>query len=565
MMDVGREVEIRNTRWSLWLNKWFYWLLAAGIITNASGLFLPVMEPDGCLYALISKTMVLSGDFINLKVEGKDWLDKPHFPFWIVALSFKLFGIHGFTYKLPAFIFWIMGARYVFLFTKKLYNITTGKLAVLIYISVEHLIISNNDVRADPYLTGLMIASAYYYYRVYQEGKWIFVIYGSLFLAAAVMTKGIFITGLVAAGFMAEWIIKKKWREFTNPRWWLAGFLLFIFIIPELYCLYVQFDLHPEKLVYGHTDVSGIRFFFWDSQFGRFLNTGPIRGEGNFSFYIHTLLWAFLPWPVFALLALIFGMKKKNMHRRDDMDYVCPAVFIGGFLLFSFSKFQLPHYLNILYPFLSVMVANYLIPLHNELQKKIIYNAQQILYFLVFIFCVALSFAGGIQPVWIVFFSLMILAVVIYLLFSGRELQPIIGRSFLSILVANLFLNSLFYPVLFKYQSGMMAANFLKETNEKARVYTLTEPIPEFAFEFYMSLPIRYLKKENLDSLKKTILVFAPKAAFDSLRSSGLLVVERKSFPHFHVSQINLAFINSSTRPQELDSSILATVSGASR
>src|SRR5664279_4587409 len=113
MMDDLSETGDLFTRWTYWLSKWFYWLLAVGIITNASGLLLPVMEPDGCLYAMISKTMVLSGDYINLKVEGKDWLDKPHFPFWMVALSFKLFGIYGFTYKLPAFIFWLIGARYV--------------------------------------------------------------------------------------------------------------------------------------------------------------------------------------------------------------------------------------------------------------------------------------------------------------------------------------------------------------------------------------------------------------------------------------------------------------------
>ena len=57
--------------------------------------------------------------------------------------------------------------------------------------------------------------------------------------------------------------------------------LLILFINPELICLYIQFDLHPEKILFGHTHVSGIRFFFWDSQFGRFLNTGPIKGAGR--------------------------------------------------------------------------------------------------------------------------------------------------------------------------------------------------------------------------------------------------------------------------------------------
>ena len=34
-----------------------------------------------------------------------------------------------------------------------------------------------------------------------------------------------------------------------------------IFILPELYCLYAQFDAHPEKMVFGQTGVSGLNFF----------------------------------------------------------------------------------------------------------------------------------------------------------------------------------------------------------------------------------------------------------------------------------------------------------------
>ena len=156
-------------QWKSWLSKWFYILFLAGVLVNASGLLLPVMEPDGCLYSRISKTMVLSKDYVNLIVDGKDWLDKPHFPFWVAALSFKIFGINGFAYKLPGFLFWLMGAWFVYKWATKLYDSYTGQLATLIYISAEHLIISNNDVRAEPYLTGLIIASVYHYYIVYRE------------------------------------------------------------------------------------------------------------------------------------------------------------------------------------------------------------------------------------------------------------------------------------------------------------------------------------------------------------------------------------------------------------
>jgi 4-amino-4-deoxy-L-arabinose transferase-like glycosyltransferase len=375
-MDRQSERSILNSHWTLWLDKWFYWLLMVGILVNASGLLLPVLEPDGALYATISKNMLLSGDYINLRVDGNDWLDKPHFPFWITALSFKLFGTNSFAYKFPALLFWLAGAYYTYRFAKKLYSRQTAQLSVLIYISVEHLIISNSDVRAEPYLTGLIIASVYYYYCAYRENKWIFVLPGSLFLGMAVMTKGIFIPVMVISGFVIEWVIKKKWSEFLNPRWWLAILLLILFISPELICLYIQFDMHPEKQVFGTTGVSGLRFFFWDSQFGRFFNTGPIKGKGDLFFYVHTLIWAFLPWSVFPFLILASKIRKLSRPLNANADYICGGIFVSGFIIFSLSRFQLPHYLNFLYPFLSILVAQWILRFENPAYQKIITYTQ---------------------------------------------------------------------------------------------------------------------------------------------------------------------------------------------
>lgn len=213
-MDIQSKRSALSFSWKNWLDSWFYYLLIAGILVNASGLLLPVLEPDGALYATISKNMLLTGDYINLRVQGFDWLDKPHFPFWVTALSFKLLGINAFAYKIPALLFWIVGAYYTFALAKKIYDKQAAKLAVLIYISAEHLIISNNDVRAEPYLTGLIIAATYYYYRTYKENKWIFILPGSLFLGMATMTKGIFIPAMIFSGFIVEWIIKKNGKSF---------------------------------------------------------------------------------------------------------------------------------------------------------------------------------------------------------------------------------------------------------------------------------------------------------------------------------------------------------------
>ena len=75
--------------------RWLQVLIALAVFANFAPLFVTIIGPDGALYASISKTMALRNDYANLIAEGRDWLDKPHFPFWITAFSFEIFGVHG--------------------------------------------------------------------------------------------------------------------------------------------------------------------------------------------------------------------------------------------------------------------------------------------------------------------------------------------------------------------------------------------------------------------------------------------------------------------------------------
>jgi len=205
----------------LFSKKIFYLLLGTGFILNATGLFNEILEPDSALYASIAKQIALSNDWINLVGDGSDWLDKPHFPFWMAALSFKIFGINAFAYKLPSFLFWLLGARFTFLLARQLFNGTIAAMAVLIHIASLHTVIANFDVRAEGYLTGCTIAAIYYICRADSSKKIGYIVLAALFTACAVMTKGVFILCTIAGGHVLYWIIYKDWKQFISYKWWL--------------------------------------------------------------------------------------------------------------------------------------------------------------------------------------------------------------------------------------------------------------------------------------------------------------------------------------------------------
>ncbi|MEY4266254.1 MAG: hypothetical protein RIS90_789 [Pseudomonadota bacterium] len=340
------------------------WLVLLSLLVNAIGLVTPIVNAgDSVTYAALAQHMVRHGDWINLVLDGQDWLDKPHFPFWVTALFFKLGGVNAISYNLPGFLFHLLAAFYTYRIARLFYGREAAWLTVLVFVSAFQVMLTATDVRAEAYLTGSIMGACYYWLRHDANPRLKYLLLGALFSATAVMTKGIFTLITISSGLVALWLYQGRWRALWQGRWWLALALTLLFTTPELLALYLQFDAQPDKLVFERTGVSGIRFFVWDSQFGRFFNTGPIRNtDGNPAFFAHVFLWAFLPWVAVAFAALgqaWRGWRHSDRRARGQL-VVLGASFAVTFGLFSMTSFQLDYYTVIVFPFAAILCGQYL-------------------------------------------------------------------------------------------------------------------------------------------------------------------------------------------------------------
>jgi 4-amino-4-deoxy-L-arabinose transferase-like glycosyltransferase len=523
----------------------FTFLLTLAIAVNFSGLSLIILAPDGALYASIAKTMVKNGNYLELFGNGTDWLDKPHFPFWITAFFFKIFGISNWSYKLPAILFLMLGAWYTWLFARKFYNDTIAGWSVLILLTAQHIILSNTDVRAEPYLTALTIGAVYHFHRSWSEKNFLQLALGSLVAACAVMTKGIFTLIPIAAALGIHLMINGQWKEIFHVRWLIAGLLILLFITPELYALYYQFDLHPEKVVFGKQNVSGLRFFFWDSQFGRFFNTGPIKGKGDPAFFLHTLLWAFLPWSILLYLAVIKRIRDRNDKKIPE--WYCIGAGLLTFLMFSLSKFQLPHYMNIVFPFFAILTAAYVFQSVKEKHIRII---QYVLVTLMLLAGAGLHyyFKPGVTNVPLSILIVILVAALIFLprLFPVSIKEQIIARSVLAAVIVNLYINGFFYPKLLSYQGGTWAASYINEVLPAVPVVQLRQRF-NYALEFYVDAPI-----VTIDRLQDTALVQKPYLLLLHRDDDSTGTKPIKTFEQFHISKLNKKFLDPKTRNAQL-------------
>lgn len=535
---------------------WLYFFISLAVLINFSGLFVPLLDPDAGIYATITKNMVQSGDYLNLRFQDKDWLDKPHFPFWLTAAFFKLFGINTWAYKLPGILFALLGAVYTYLFAKQQYNKTTALWATLMLLCSLHFLASNNDVRAEPFLTGMIIAAVYHFSNSLKSFFSWHLLAACVFTAMAMMTKGPFTLVPIGGALAGQLLFRQDWKQLFHLRWLLALALLTVFISPELYSLWYQFDQHPEKTVFGSTHVSGIRFFLWDSQFGRFFNSGPIKGKGDPFFFLHTLLWAFLPWAILMYAALFKKIRAAfNRAERHRQEWYTLCGTLPALLMFSFSGFQLPYYTNILFPFLAILTAGFVMEL-NEKGIKRAAILQGLITGIVVAGIITLFFLY--RPAITSVFAFVLLCILLLLVFIGPLiirtdlLQSVLLRSGLAVLFVAQFLSGVFYPDALQYQSGNHMAYYLNRNlpGLPAASGELYIPVGQFYLDRYIRItPIDTICKKDF---VRPSVVFISGEELDQLKHTGTAYKVVKEFPEYHITMPNLKFVNHATRAKTL-------------
>lgn len=485
-------------------------LILISLIVEGYGLFSQVLgSNDSNFYSVIAKHIVLSNDWVNLFFAGNDWLDKPHLPFWLTAISYKIFGINSFAYIFPGFLFNLIGGYYTYRLGCYLYSKQVGLLAALFYFNSLHLMLSAIDVRAEAFLLGEIIPACYYFLRYNNNTNFKYLILGSLFTALAIITKGVFVLFTIFSGLSALWIYTKQYNNFIRRKWLAAACLIFIFILPELICLYVQFDMHPEKIVFGKTGVSGLKFFFWDSQFGRFFDFGPFLSSGtgtyaHYFYFIHTFMWAFLPWTMIFLGALyhafsVLRLSNDNIQvkeQKSNLIFLLASFFVT-FVLFSLTKFQLDHYTNILIPFASILCANWICNHATRVSRHWVFIFQIYLAFILTSLVIIFSFLIFPLNTLIEIYIFCALVVALYLIFmNNRQLNKAIVYPCLAINLVFVFTQTVNNKVYINYDAGYQIASFLKNES-MANIYDYQ--FNSSSLEFHSQ--ISYERITDLDQL----------------------------------------------------------------
>ncbi|GAA4742253.1 ArnT family glycosyltransferase [Flavisolibacter ginsenosidimutans] len=534
----------------------FFGLLAVVYIL---GLFVPLMDNDSAHHANIALHMYLTGDYVSLVDNGKDYLDKPHLHFWLAAFSYSVFGVTGFAYKLPSFLFTVLGTYSTYRLGRTLYNAEVGRLSALIVASAFAYMLANNDVRMDAILTACVAFATWQLVDWVNTKKLLNVIGAALGLALGFCTKGHIAVLTPAIGTLFYILYKKDWRSFYHWQL-LVLFLAFgVFISPVVYCYYLQYDLHPEKIIRGKGGRSGVQFILWKQNFERFQGDSfGADAKNDYFFFFHSFLWAFAPWSILSFVAF-FNRVKTFFTRRQE--WLTTATFATMALLITFSGFKLPHYLNIMFPAAAVLTAFYL--LENEQKRR---NGKALLIVQA-VLCVLLLLLAGAINVWafparnvlVIGGFLLLLAITVFILLRLRSrLQKIVGASVVTMLLLFYLLNTNFYPQLLRYQAGNELAFATKEKVDAKRVWFWPN-VYSSSYCFYTA----ELRKEFTGSVlnqPSPVWIMTDNNGFNDLKQKGLPVLQTIQHADYEITMLQLPFLNPATRQKELNRMLLVRV-----
>ncbi len=526
-------------------------ILLAVYIHNLS---LGIMEVDAMQYAGISREMSQTGQYLQVHEFGRDYLDKPPLLFWLSSLSMLLFGYHDWSYKLPSVLALLLSGYAVFRFALLYYGRSVAKNAMLIWMTCQAYLLMTNDVRTDGLLTSFVMVSLWLFGEFFEHRDIKKFLLASATMALAMLAKGPIGMVAVLVPIGLHLMVKGRWRDILHPRWLWTLVIVSILLAPMLWGLYQQYDLHPEKEVYGLKGPSGIWFYFWTQSFGRVTGENYWSDGSPWHFFLGSIWWDFFPWVVLLFPALWDGVTRW----RNRKEYISFFGFVVIFVALSMSRYKLPHYIYVTLPMASVLVASYI----DKLSTR-----QGILLVRFFILLGAVLLIGiwlwpihCFPPLTLGFCILWVVgAGGFYLSTQLRSTHYLVSRIVMALLVLPLFFSWQFYPDLLPYQVSSQVGKKLHEPEMQEQEVALLD-MDSHAIDFYSPSPVRRNHgDEHIFDQSDTLWVITDP---DHLRHiPDIEVLQSYSYAGFHITRISLDRLVAASRPAELhDSMVLARV-----
>ncbi len=317
-----------------------FWLVAIIslmiIFFNLGGI--PLLDPDEPVYGETPKEMFTFNDFISPHIYGEYWYDKPPMYYWLVAASYKAFGINEFAARFPSALLAVVCSLMVYLAGRRLFNERAGMAGALVLTtSVEFFYLGKaavTDMTLLLFLTNSLLS--------FIEKRY-YVAY--VFAALATVTKGpigLLFPGAIVFSYILirrDWSLLKQMKIFS-------GLLLYAAVALPWYVMMYHF--HGSAFIDTFLGFHNVTRF-----------TSPEHPEGIlWYYYIPVLMVGFFPWTAIMLQSIWSSLTRSTQDFSALLFLNIWAIVI--FVFFSISQTKLVSYILPVYPPLAMIAGWYI-------------------------------------------------------------------------------------------------------------------------------------------------------------------------------------------------------------
>ena len=324
-----------------------------------------LMDDVDAVQAQIAKTMLTTGDLVTARLDGVVYLEKAPLIYWLMASSYKIFGLADWAARLPVALASIALALLSASFGTWAFGERAGFYAGLCMSTCVGLFLFTRIQIPDVMLTFTIALALWAFLRALDEEEkrprlWAAILAASL--GTGLLLKSLVgIVFPVAAAliylFLAKQLLSRRTWQRLRP---LSGSLIVLLIAAPWHVLatlrnppYFAWTLQSGPGLYH----GFLWFYFVNEQLLRFLNLRYPRDYNTVPrlyFWLFHLLWLF-PWSAYLPAVTKLSFKPENRAGQTRLLALCWAGFI--LIFFTFSTTQ-EYYSMPCYPAVALLLGS---------------------------------------------------------------------------------------------------------------------------------------------------------------------------------------------------------------